>query len=69
MSTSATWKIDDMKSEVRMVIAAGITGFTFDAMNANLADAGSQPQDLLTAAAAVDPRFKIMIMQNGPRFQ
>lgn len=59
---STSWKIDNMKKEIRLAMAAGITGFTVDVMNASQANAGSQLQDLLTAAAAVDSRFKIMVM-------
>jgi hypothetical protein len=59
---SAPWEVDNMEREVRMAMAAGITGFTVDVLSASESAAGSQLQNLLTAAAAVDPRFKIVIM-------
>jgi hypothetical protein len=61
-STSATWQIDNMKTEIRMAIAAGITGFTIDIMGANQLDAESAMHHLYAAAAAVDSRFKIVVM-------
>jgi Glycosyl hydrolase family 71 len=61
-STSTTWQIDNMKTEVRMAIAAGITGFTVDVLAATEVNPGSQLQNLLTAAAAVDSRFRIVVM-------
>ena len=61
-SASATWKLDNMEKEVKMAIAAGITGFTVDAMDASLANPGSPLQNILTAATAVDSRFKIVVM-------
>ncbi len=48
-----------MQREVRMAIARGITGFTFDVMSAN---GDAQLQMLLDAAQSVDPRFKILVM-------
>lgn len=53
----------NMQAEVRMAIARGITGFTFDVLN--LADALSPTghlQTMLAAAQAVDPRFVIAPM-------
>jgi Glycosyl hydrolase family 71 len=61
-STSPTWQIDNMKTEIKLAIAAGITGFTIDVLGATQVNAGSQLQNLLTAAAAVDSRFKIVVM-------
>jgi len=58
----ATYVIDNMKREVELAIAGGITGFTIDVLGASQASAGSQLQNLLTAAAAVDSRFKIVVM-------
>jgi hypothetical protein len=57
------WKGLNMQTEVRMAIARGITGFTFDILN--LADAMSPTghlQMLLAAAQTVDPRFWIVPM-------
>jgi hypothetical protein len=61
-SGSSTWRLDNMKREVELAIAAGITGFTVDILDANQAKPGSQLQTLLAAAAAVDARFKIVVM-------
>ena len=46
-----------------MAIARGITGFTIDVMSVKEATAAdSHLHQLLTAAQAVDPRFKIVVM-------
>lgn len=53
----------NMRLEVEMAIARGITGFTFDILN--LADALSSTghlQTLIAAAQAVEPRFSIIPM-------
>jgi hypothetical protein len=59
---SATYLVDNMEKEVQMAMATGITGFTVDVLGAGEVDAGSQLQNLYTAAAAVDSRFKIVVM-------
>jgi hypothetical protein len=59
---AGTYLVDDMEREVRMAIAAGITGFTVDVLDPTEASAGSQLQNLYTAATAVDSRFKIVVM-------
>jgi hypothetical protein len=61
-SPSSTYQVDNMEREVEMAISAGITGFTVDVLNADEANAGSQLQNMLTAAGAVDSRFKIVVM-------
>lgn len=61
-SASTTWQVDNLQREVRLAMAAGITGFTFDVLTASQAAAGGQLQDLLEAANAVDTRFKIVVM-------
>src|ERR1700721_1073187 len=54
-----------MEREIRMAIARGITGFTIDVMGVNQAtDADSALHQLLSAAQAVDPRFKIVVMRD-----
>ncbi len=60
--SAASFAVDNMEVEVRMAIAAGITGFTVDVLGTDQTTAGSQLQNLLAAAAAVDPRFKIVVM-------
>lgn len=60
---SANWQFLNMEQEVRMAIARGITGFTFDVMSITEAtNANSQMYLMLKAAQAVDPRFKIVVM-------
>jgi hypothetical protein len=57
------WQLSNMQREVRMAIARGITGFTFDVLSAKDATgADSRLQLLLNAAHNVDPRFKILVM-------
>ena len=58
----AGWALENMEREVRLAIAAGITGFAVDVLDANQWDAGTQLQNIVLAAAAVDPRFEIMVM-------
>jgi hypothetical protein len=53
------WQLSNMQREVRMAIARGITGFTFDVLSAN---GDAQLQMLLDAAQSVEPRFKILVM-------
>jgi hypothetical protein len=60
--TGSAWQIQNMEREVRLAMNAGITGFTIDILGTSEAAAGSQLQNLLTAAAAVDSRFKIVVM-------
>lgn len=61
VSTSASWKLEDKKAEVRQAIAAGIDGFTLNILNLAGGNWDSSIQ-MLTAAAAVSPTFKIMLM-------
>jgi hypothetical protein len=63
VNSDPKWLLSNMQREVRMAIARGITGFTFDVLSAKEAAAGdTHLQLLLTAAQNVDPRFKILIM-------
>jgi hypothetical protein len=60
---AATYAELNMQAEVRMAIARGITGFTFDILS--LADAllpAGHLQSMLAAATAVDSRFTIVPM-------
>jgi hypothetical protein len=61
-SSSSTWQILNMEAEIRQAIARGITGFTFDVMSVQEAESGSALSNMLSAAAAVDSRFKIVVM-------
>src|SRR5665213_761741 len=61
-SSNANWQQLNMESEVRAAIARGITGCTFDAMSATDAtDSSSALHHMLSAAQAVDSRFKIVV--------
>jgi hypothetical protein len=62
-AAGANFQLLNMEQEVRMAIARGITGFTYDAMGVKEAtNADSHLHLLLTAAQAVDSRFKILVM-------
>jgi Glycosyl hydrolase family 71 len=61
--TRSSWQLLNMQAEVRAAIARGITGFAFDVMSVSEATGSDSPlQLLMTAAHAVDSRFKIMVM-------
>jgi hypothetical protein len=61
--TRSSWQLLNMQAEVRAAIARGITGFSFDVMSVSEATGSDSPlQLLMTAAHAVDSRFKIMVM-------
>jgi hypothetical protein len=60
---AANYRLLNMEQEVRVAIARGITGFTIDVMGVSQAtDADSALHQLMSAAQAVDPRFKIVVM-------
>jgi Glycosyl hydrolase family 71 len=60
---TATFRQLNMQHEIGTAIARGISGFTFDVMSVNEAtDATSELNTMLKAAAAVDSRFKIIVM-------
>jgi hypothetical protein len=62
-NSSADWELLNMEAEVRSAIARGITGFTFDVMStAEAVGSGSPLSLMLSAAQAVDSRFKIVVM-------
>jgi hypothetical protein len=62
-SSDPNWRLLNMENEVRLAIARGITGFTVDVMSVKEAtNADSHLHLLLSAAQAVDPRFKIVVM-------
>jgi len=63
VNSDHNWQLSNMQREVRLAIARGITGFTFDVLSAKeAAGADSRLQMLLNAAHGVDPRFKILVM-------
>lgn len=65
VSDSADWREQDLQTEVRQAISAGIDGFSVDLLTASddstlwFADV---PTLLMRAAHTVDPNFKIMLM-------
>lgn len=62
-SSAATFREVNMEAEVRLAIARGITGFTFDVMGAtDVTDSNGVLSTMLQAAANVDSRFKIVAM-------
>jgi Glycosyl hydrolase family 71 len=62
-NSAANWQVVNMEGEVRTAIARGITGFTFDSMSVtDVTNPNSALHMMLTAAHAVDTRFKIVIM-------
>lgn len=61
--SESSWRLSDMKTEVRQAIRAGIDGFSVDLLTLR----GGHPNTrnielLLRAAHAVDPRFSIMLV-------
>jgi hypothetical protein len=65
-SFAANWRLLNVEQEVRMAIARGITGFIVLIMSVKEAtDSDSHLHLLLSAAQAVDPRFKIVVMPDA----
>src|SRR5258708_6430471 len=64
INSDRNWPLNNMQREVRLAIARGITGFTFDVLSAKEAASSDDThlQMLLSAAHTVDPRFKILVM-------
>lgn len=57
------WELQDMETEVRTAISAGIDGFTVDLLNLDPANPHRKRVDLLIKAAErVDPGFRIVLM-------
>ncbi|HEX3912512.1 MAG TPA: glycoside hydrolase family 71 protein [Steroidobacteraceae bacterium] len=62
-NAATDWKLQNVKIEVQMAIARGITGFAIDVLSGKeAADQNSHLNMLLKAAKAVDARFKIVVM-------
>ncbi|WP_433435824.1 endo-1,3-alpha-glucanase family glycosylhydrolase [Nonomuraea sp. CA-141351] len=55
------YALADLKTEVKQAIAAGIDGFTVDILSVTSAN-WTRVQNLVKAAEAVDPGFKIVLM-------
>jgi hypothetical protein len=62
VSSASNWELMNMEHEVRLAIARGITGFTFDVLSTSDTAPNGLLPTLLQAAEAVDPRFKIVVM-------
>ncbi len=61
-SSAANWQVLNMAKEVRLAIARGLNGFTFDIMCTCDATTGGHLMNMLQAAQLVDSRFKIVLM-------
>lgn len=59
---SSNYKVENLKIEVRLAIARGINGFTFNILSLKDLDKDSYLDNLLAAAISVDPRFTIVLM-------
>ncbi len=59
--TSGNWKLGDLKTEVRQAMASGIDGFTVDILSLSGPNWDAL-NNLMSAAEAVSPSFKIMLM-------
>lgn len=63
---TASWQLDDMKTEVKRATDAGLDGFTMDMLSFNTtSNHYARMKLILQAAQAVDPNFKIMLMPDG----
>lgn len=58
---SGDYALADLKTEVKQAIAAGLDGFTVDILSVTSAH-WTRVQNLIKAAEAVDPAFKIVLM-------
>ncbi|MET0859505.1 MAG: endo-1,3-alpha-glucanase family glycosylhydrolase [Microbacterium sp.] len=58
------WAVQDLKTEVKQAMAAGIDGFTLNIMSVNGRN-WEASVNLMKAAAAVSPKFKIIPMIDG----
>ena len=54
--------IENLKREVSLALSRGISGFTFDILSLDDIKPGGSLDNLLQAAAQVDPRFQIVLM-------
>ncbi len=64
VSTNPAWALEDMKTEVRNAIAAGLDGFTLDLLGGS-GQNWDRANLLMRAATAVDPGFKIVLMPDA----
>lgn len=61
---SGSWKMEDLKTEVRQAIAAGIDGFAVDILSITGAN-WDRTVMLMQAASEVSPSFKIMLQPDA----
>ena len=59
---ASEYKIHNLEIEVRTAMLRGITGFTYDIGNVSEIVSGGNLDNMLKAVAAVDQRFKIVLM-------
>jgi hypothetical protein len=59
---SQSYKIRNLEIEVRTALVRGITGFTYDIGKVSEIESGGNLDNMLKAVAAVDTRFKIVLM-------
>ncbi|HEX8226938.1 MAG TPA: glycoside hydrolase family 71 protein [Candidatus Saccharimonadales bacterium] len=64
VSSSPTWEIDDMRTEVKRATEAGLDGFALDVLCLT-GQCMDRTKQLLEAAPLQDPNFKIMLMPDG----
>jgi hypothetical protein len=60
--SNPNWRTLNMEQEIRMAIARGINGWTFDLMGIGDTQPGGKLDKMIQAVQAVDPRFKIVVM-------
>jgi len=65
-STASNWKQADFEVEVRQAEAAGLDGFIWEGHNTGSDARWAELPDMLAAAHAVDPGFKIMLSTDFP---
>lgn len=65
VSSVADWELQDLETEVRRAVTAGIDGFTVDLLGLEDSDYWSTVVELLRAAHEVDPRFRIILMPDA----
>jgi hypothetical protein len=62
VSARSEWALEDLRTEVRRAVAAGLDGFTVDLLDLPGGDYWPTVELLLQAAATVDPDFRIVLM-------
>lgn len=65
----SAYQIENLKTEVKLALARGINGFTFNILSLKDIEEGNHLDNLLKAAQAVDPRFAIVVMPDMSSLQ